>query len=239
MKSQRILLILGGLGFCLVFVFIVVFSQQFGSMYKKGLESILPPPPEAPQTREKKHIRKITVIDRNGGCMEMTSDGVVRSYATCGGDLTDANRLADPKNLLKLFEYASQVDPSKYQQKGDHVITLVIETDTGTETLYIPVSGPGGTPDPIAQVIDLITRDLPQATPTPNGPSITPTPTLIGAQVVPTDTPMPTLLPWITPSPTLMPVDQGFLCSFGQANANKRPYNVSNYICATEPSPHP
>jgi hypothetical protein len=198
-------------------------------------------PPSA--TREKKNIRRLTVEDEHG-CMEVTPDGVVRTFATCGGELVDANRIADPKFLLKLLDAVSVMDTTPYRvrPKTGVVITLHIQTDTENITVYLPASSPSPSYDPgtIEGLIHLVQGDLPQPTqtPVPGGPSVTPTATTIPISGTPS--PTPTLAPWITPTVTpeasnLTP----FTCGFSEDESGKKPLNVSNYICSTQPSPAP
>ncbi len=229
------------IAFLLLASFFVIFFvfKSFGGKYDQGLASLLQKTQDPPATRKVRSVRKITVIhEGENGCIEVTPDGVVRTYNNCGGELTDANRLADPKNVLRLIQSMSQIDLAQYRKKvSGPVLTLIIETDTGTETIYIPTGGGG---NDIVETITKIEGDLPQPTSTP-GPYIeTPTPTLGGVSSSPTPTPLvsPTLGPSPTPTPTGNP-DNPFRCGYTQNGSTQKPFNVSNYICSTEPSPAP
>jgi hypothetical protein len=227
---------------CLFFVIYFIF-RGFGKKYDEGLASLIQKSPESQSTASVRKVRKVTVIHNDDkGCMEVTPDGIVRTYDTCGGELTDANRLADPKNVLHLIQIASQIDVSSYRKKiSGPVLTLIIETDNGTETIYIPTNGGGGGGnDDVTKIVDLIEGDLPQPTATPGPETIIPTPTMGGVSFTPTPSPIysPTPGPSPTPTPTPNP-EVPFKCGYSQDPSSKKPFNVSNYICSTEPSPPP
>lgn len=228
---------LGGFGIVVVVLFIVLSARQFGSSYTDSLSTILPILPDAPKTRERRVIRRVTVKHDDGGCLEITPDGVVRSFDTCGGELTDVNRLADPKHILELVDMMSSIDISKFQRPGPNTLTLVIETDKGSVTIYVPIThgSTGGYEDhTISDTIDLITGDIPQPTSTPMVSLDSPTPTLLGVQPILTSTPTPTLPFWITPTPTTASI-QPFTCDFSETSPGKKPYYVSGVLCTSLP----
>jgi hypothetical protein len=192
--------------------------------------------------RQKKQIRKITV--RRGdapGCMEVTPDGAVRIYSTCGEELTNAQRPSNPKNILRLFQLVSERDlPLTLENNaGGVVYELTIETDQGTEIAYLIVNDE--TPPPIEDIIgtiDDIEEDLPEPTATPAG--VTPTSTTVPSPTsggpTPTGTIFPTQNP--TPTPSGAAVDLGFICDYYETTGQK-PYNISNFVCSTGPTPFP
>lgn len=188
--------------------------------------------------KEKKRLRRITVQDEETGeCLEITNDGVVRRYETCDGQLKDVTRLFDPKRIIFLFEYASRIDPNKFKEKPTvPYVKLILHTEDGSQIVYVPVTDE---PESISELIDLIEGDLPQPTPTIVLPTSNPTPTVPGTTIVPTVTPSPTLFPGLTPTPVPTGVQQKFSCDYSDQPTDTRPYNVSNYICSTEPSPAP
>jgi hypothetical protein len=188
--------------------------------------------------KDTKRLRKIIVQDEETGeCLEISNDGVVKRYETCEGKLMDSTRLFDPKRIIQLFEYASRIDPSKYRSKPEgSSIRLILYTDSGTEIVYVPVTDDE---ESISEIIDLIVGDLPQPTPTEYVIPGTPTPTLPGTTIIPTSVPTATLYPGITPTPGPTGQQQPFTCGFFDDPYEQRPYNVTNAICSTEPSPAP
>lgn len=193
---------------------------------------------ESISLNEKKRLRRITVQDEETGeCLDITNDGVVRRYETCDGQLKDVTRLFDPKRIIFLFEYTSRIDPNKYKEKPQvPYVKLILHTDEGSQIVYVPVTDE---PESISELIDLIEGDLPQPTPTIILPTINPTPTVPGTTIVPSMTPSPTLFPGLTPTPVPTGAQQPFSCGYSDQPTDTRPYNVSNYICSTEPSPAP
>jgi len=192
--------------------------------------------------RQKKQLRKITV--RRGtdpGCMEVTPDGAVRIFSTCGGELEQAQRPDNPKNILLLFQLVSERDlPTTLgENTTGTVYELTIETDEGSEVVYLIIND--DTPPPIVDIIetiDDITEDIPEPTVTPSVSSPTPTtpPVPTEGGPTPTGTIFPTQNP--TPTPTGPAVDVGFLCDFFETTGQK-PYNISNFVCSTGPTPFP
>lgn len=221
----------------LVFFFIVLYVvlHYVGQQYNNGSTNTNNSVDQTP-LKAIRVVKKITVKDEGEGCIEITPDGVVRTYSECNGDVTDVNRLANPKNILHLIQITSQIDFANYKVRPlGASLTLLIETDNGTETIYIPKGNGGGD---ISHTIDQINGDLPQPTSTlgPGEPTLTPA---VGS---PRPTSLtPTVQPTFGPSPTPGPSGtepKSFTCGFA-GDESKKPYNVSNYICSTEPSPAP
>lgn len=231
MRRQTVLLISFFL-FSFVLLIIVLVAQQLGKNYQSGIEQSQTEQNQQFFTRDKRRIRKITV-ERNGKCLVIGEDAVVRTYDTCDGELQNIHRMADPKHVLELLEYVSRLDPNNFRQKpSGPFLMLLIQTDNGTETIYIPI-GSGG-PDSIPDTIDLIDGDLPQPTQTPF-PTIIPSPTLPGTTIIPSLTPTPTWLPGVSPTPELTPTPAPFLCDYSDDPTDIRPYNVSSFLCSEEP----
>lgn len=236
MTNKPFLIIIGFFALLTVLIVTFIVLRSIGGSYGEGIDSLLTQTPqEQSATREKRLIRRI-IVDEEEQCLEITPDGVVRTYASCGGELIDTNRLFDPKRIIELFEYTSRINAGQYITKPPGAsVRIIIETENGTEIVYIPIS-PGA--DSISQVIDLIKGDLPQPTPT-TGPTAIPTPTLPGTTIIPTATPAPTLPPGVTPTNTLTVTPKPFVCDYRETAGSTRPYYVSNFICTSQPSPAP
>lgn len=225
--------------FVLVFAGAILGVRQFGAAIQSRLESLAPAQSSQTVTdKPSKRVRRITVLDELGGCIEVTPDGAVRVYKECGTELDNAYRPQDPKYILELFQKVRTLNTSKYStvpSEGTY-ITLVVETDQGTETIYIPGSGSGGSPEDIIKTIDNIIEEIPPPTPTPTivpsaTPSLTPSASPSPTQPGSTWTPTPTT----TGAPSGPPGDP-FTCVFEEDGTNK-PYRVSNVVCSTEPIP--
>jgi hypothetical protein len=236
-KQKSLAIIIGLFAVAVVFLLAVILLKSIGSRYSSGLSALLPNTVDAPpELQDKRRLRKIT-IEQEDGCIEVSSEGVVRQYTECGGTLVDTNRLFDPKRIIELFEYTSRLDPEKYKTPPLSVpyIRLVVESDTGTQVLYVPV---GSGPDSISDTVKLIIGDLPQPTQTPAA-TLIPTPTLPGTTPLPTLQPSPTIPFGLTPTPTFVPQNtpRPFTCGYTVDGSDKRPYNVTNVICSTQPTP--
>jgi hypothetical protein len=231
MRRQTVLLISFFL-LSIILLIVILVAQNLGKNYQAGLEQIQTDQNQQFFTRDKRRIRKV-FVERDGKCLVIGEDAVVRTYDTCDGELQNIHRLADPKHVLELLEFVSRLDPSKYRQKpSGFSLKLIIQTDNGTEVIYIPVGGGG--PDSIPDVIDLIEGDLPQPTQTPF-PTIIPSPTLPGTTIIPSLTPTPTWLPGVSPTPYLTPTPALFICDYFDDPTDVRPYNVSSFLCSEEP----
>ncbi|MCX8009075.1 MAG: hypothetical protein N3A54_05260 [Patescibacteria group bacterium] len=235
MKAQKFYIFIAC---CLLFSFFLLYFllRYFGKRYDQGLESLVQTSYDAPFTRKGKTVRKITILQEDGGCMDVSSNGVVQVYEECGGDPSVAHRVSDPKFVLRLIQRVSEIDGSKFKEGSSGAyLTLIIETEDGTETIFIPIGD-----NEISKTIDLIKGQLPQPTPTSDPHAQTPTPTMGGVSHTPTST--PSVFPSPGPSPTpnqnsTGSEDNPFTCGYGETQGGSRPYNISNIICSTEPSP--
>src|SRR3989344_7503164 len=221
----------------LVLVILVVFA--LGKVYQGGLSRLNgESTPNEYGIKKKKQIRKITLQKGDeAGCFEIMPDGVVRVYAECGGELTNAARYQDPKRILQLFEMVSAKDLTKYRNSGPgQIYTLTIESDEGTEVITIVINDQNS--DEINQVIDTIDtilEDFPDPTPQPSG--VAPQPS---APILPGQSPAPS--PSLSGSSPL-PSGSGtggveltpFSCNFTENFASSKPYRVSNTVCTDEP----
>jgi hypothetical protein len=240
-RTLRPITVAGGV-FALLLVLTFVVIIRIGKSYEWGLLGFTKEqPPDEISLVKKKQLKKITI--RRGdeaGCMEVTPDGAVRIYSTCGTDLERAHRPTDPKNVLKLFKLVSERDIATV---GDTtapgtLYVLTIESDEGIETVYIVVLE--DTPQSIQDIIEIIEEieaDVPFPSVTPLGSTPAPTsPASSTGTPVPSVTLIPTAGP--TPTPTGPAVDLGFLCDFFETTGPK-PYNISNFVCSTGPTPYP
>lgn len=223
--------------FVLIIAGLIILAVRFGSAYKGGLANFSnQTSTEEVKSLKKKKILNITVKKSGeAACMQVTPDGIVRIFTTCNDDLEIAARPQDPKNILKLFKILSESDLDKLREPGSgEYYQLIIQTDEGTETIYIPVSSSGGSE--IIQTIVNIKGDIPSPVASPSGsqaPGHSSSP-----QLQPTPSPSSY---FATPSPssgTQASSQIGFSCEFDEFG-NKRPLNVSNIICSSEPSPLP
>ena len=218
---------------------VVLVVIALGKVYQGGISRLSgESAPNEYGIRKKKQIRKITLQKGDeSGCFEIMPDGVVRVYAECGGELTDAARYQDPKRILQLFELASAYDLTKYRNSGPgQIYTLTIESDEGTEIITIVINDQNS--DEINQVIDTIDtilEDFPDPTPLPAGASPQPS-----VSIVPGQSPVPSPS---TVGSTPQPSGSGtggveltpFSCGFTENFASGKPYRVSNIVCTEEP----
>lgn len=209
-----------------------------GKIYKSRLDEISGrnQPPEY-KLKKNVEIRKVTMKKKgDSGCLEITPDAVVRKYSDCGNTLETANRLINPKNIFKLWKLLTEADLEKItgQDKGD-VFELTIYTDSGTKTVYVLLEE--DTPDELMEIIDTINdiiADIPLSTPSPE--TILPNP-VSGSSPAPSSS---TIIYVIQPSssPVQNPDNtQTFTCDFIEAGSKKKPANVSNVICSSDPVP--
>jgi len=217
-----------------IIALIILLLTRIGSGYQKSISSVEQNKSSPPLNyRVAKNVRKVTVHDQKGnGCMEITPDGVVRKYSVCGEKLDSADRLRDPKNIIKLFRKISERDwATTTPPPSANVVKLTFENEDGTtDNYYVVIDDPDDTD--ITDVIDDITEDIPpqQSTPTPS--PVPSSPPNSGT----TNTPSPTqyIPPWV-PTPTSPPIgDQPFLCGY---TADGKPTNISNTMCSTLPTP--
>src|SRR3989344_9094467 len=131
LQGKYVWITLGAL--ILILIGIGVFIYGFGTAYRRGLATLIQPPPEALTLKKKKVVSRITVKKSGeSGCIEMTPDGIVRVYENCEGELESAYRLVDPKNILKLFKLVSERNLATSPKPGQVVYELTLETDEGT-----------------------------------------------------------------------------------------------------------
>ncbi len=237
---KQLFLAMAGVLFVLVVAATSLTIFGIGNAYKKGIANFVnQKEPEKLTLFKKKTVKKITIKNSaERGCIEVTPDGAVRVYSVCGQTLTGAERLADPKHILKLFKLVTEEDLGAYTQKSAGTLYQVaIETDSGTQTVYLVLSESGGVAQTIIRTIQTIINDLPKPTPIV-GLSPTSVPTPIGGSLTraPTGTSfLPTATPTIAPSSEV----QTFTCGFSESGDKKKPYNISNIVCSTEPTPIP
>lgn len=179
-----------------------------------------------------KKVKRVT-IQKNGelSCIEVGDDGVVRVYSDCGNALENAHRLTNLKNILKLLQLAGGNLFLTEPPDGDYY-TLTIETDEGTQIVYITKDSPGG--DEIIETIEDIEGDLPD--PSPSTPLAS-----IQASSSPFASTQPSGSAGGIPSPTPGggSNQESFFCEFSESPGQEKPYSISNIICSTEPSPLP
>lgn len=208
-----------------------------GRAYKGGLASLLQTQKESAPVK-RKQVNRITL--KKGGensCIEITPDGVVRIFKECGGNLSEARRLEDTRNLQLLFQALSLQDESLFTTCDGLCYEVTIETDEGTQTLYIPVGGGGtGTGGSIGDLIEDIEEQVTASpSPTPGAPLPSPTP---GVTPLPSPTPGGSSSPLPSGGGTGGESEGSFYCDFSETDP-KKPYRVSGVVCTTEPSPVP
>lgn len=230
--------VIAAIAFVIIIVVITIVTINLGRAYKGGLASFINQnTTNEVKLKEKKEVKRITIKKRGQKtCMQVTPDGIVRIFNTCGGDLTDATRLPDPKHILELFKIVTETDLSKLPTTGKgEVYTLTIETDHGTETVFVVLNSGSPTGGQIGQIIQSVTGDLPQ--PAPSTTVFIPTPTA-GGSIIPVASIFPGSSPGVQVTPSANPA-QTFSCGFSDVPGKKKPMNVSNVICSTQPSPIP
>lgn len=223
--------------FIIILIVVVFVVLQVGKAYRGRIQNVGDTKlPDEMALGKLKEIRKITIKKRGEEqCFEVTPDGIVRVYQTCDGKLTDALRLTDPKEILKLFRLARETDLSKYHSQSDAqdgtVYEISVETDTGTQTYTIIINNSSHSPiSEIGKTIENIITSLPHVSPSPSSfiPFATPSPFT---------TPAPT--PTIFPSPTTVLAsgeavsDEPFTCDFSPGST--KPYRISGVVCTSEP----
>jgi hypothetical protein len=240
-----------GIVLVVVIIVIILIVIKIGGAYRNGISQIGDQPPIGNSTHIiKKKINKIILKKSNDdkGCIEITNDGIVRTYDICGTQLASASRMTDTNNIIRLFKIAGETDYSTESMSEDAIAKcsgyiMMIETEDGKRTICTKSgsSGTGGGTgggNPIDDIVDTIKKiieDIPP-TPTPVMPTITPIPTIVIS-----GTPEPTL-PFVpsdimTPTPTPVILKQ-FTCGYSiGANGTKHPYDVSNTICTDQPIP--
>lgn len=241
---RKHLLLFAGAGLVMILVAVVLVLRQIGFAYGQGLKIFEGRESHEPAALAKNaRIRKITVKKSDTGeCIEVTPDGAVRVYKTCGGDLEDAHRTSDTRTVQRLFTLVTETG-SKTYVPGSTEVMVELE-DGSVVTVYIPPggdaggggggSGSGGGSD-IDNIIDEIKGDGPTPT-APPGATGTPLVTPTFAPTMPAG-PTPTPNPFATPTPTPEP-EKPFTCDFYDTGGSQaKPYRVSNVVCSTQPQP--
>jgi hypothetical protein len=259
LKSKSIFIIAGVL--VVLVIAIIVVLIRIGNAYRKGLSQIdNQPPPQDVTHIVRKKISKI-IIKKNAndaGCVEVTPDGIVRTYSVCDTQLSSANRMNDASNIIHLFALAGQTDYTSDATSTDAVAActgyiMTIQTDDGTKQSVCMKSsagggggtgggvtggGGGGGTSPIGEIIDTIKKVIDDIPPTPTEiqPTVTGIPTpVISDTLAPTFSYVPGDQPTPTPTPQVM---HPFTCGYWvDANGHRHPYNVSNVICSDQPVP--
>lgn len=236
MRPKIVLVIIGVLVIGLLGLLLVIVSRLQSARVNQQAMTVTGNKLTTGQKLERRQLRKIT-IDDDTGCLEVTSEGIVRVYETCGETLESVSRPIDPKRIIQLFEYTSRLafDEFSLPPTSGQYLRLIVDTTTGSYTIYIPVESGD---DSISDTIDLIKGDIPQPTVTPQA-TLIPTPTLPGSTPLPSLTPTPTIQFGVTPTPTVAITPRPFTCGFSDDPTDIRPFNVTNVICSTEPSPAP
>lgn len=214
--------------FVIITIVIIVVLFNIGKTYRKGLLNIVnQPSPQANLLIKRKEIRKITIQKNdNKSCIEVTRDGVVRVYDSCQGSLTDAVRLNDSRNILKLFKVLSETDLASYQLgEGESLYTIIIETDEGTQSITVVIG------NDIAKLIEDIEEDIPNPSASPLFSSV--------PNALPSSLPVSSLFPGSSLTPSASPGQEEaqeipFKCNFSETAENK-PYRVSGVVCSEEP----
>jgi hypothetical protein len=255
-NKGKTLIVVGGifLGVCIGIVFILI---RIGGAYRSGLDSFSASNQISDVTHtERQKIRKITIKNlTNPGCMEVTPDGIIRIFTTCGEELSDARRVTDTKYILQLYKKMAETDLSTLPEASDTPCdgySMILETDSEKRSVCLQTTSDGntssggntggggipggGTVDEIIKIIDQVIDNIPP-TPTSTPDPIAPTaPSGASITVSPTDVVVPI---WgSTPTPTIGS-SRPFVCDFLDAKGKKRPYTISNIICSTEPSQAP
>ncbi len=231
-------LMFAGIGFVVTIIMLLILGVAFGGLYKRKLSDIVGQPQISELTSiEVKKIKKVTFQKRNtSSCIEVIPDGIVRIYTVCGEELDSAYRLDQNRNINKLFKTLQEKDfKSKRFSDTDEVYQVTLETETGTEIFYI-VIGSDDEGEELLEIIEDIQEDIPRPSPSWKGPSTSGD----GSSPFPSTAPSVGQNPSASPSPTPTsgPV-LTFTCEFTESGGSKRPYNVSNVICTSEPSPAP
>jgi hypothetical protein len=239
-KTIVIKLALAGGVLALIITSIWFIMVAVGNRYQSSL-SALEQQAKDVSHKKKKNIRRITVQkEGEKNCLEVTPDGVVRVYSSCGSELENAHRPNDPKYVLNLFRVIreAELDLLRLENNiGGEIYKITVETDEGTQTYYIAANGSGSI-DEIIQTIISIQGNLPGASTSPfaipyatpisspiSNPSITP--------------PQTSPIPGASPGSGGGSGDSPFTCDFNESGSNIKPYRVSNIVCSSEPLPVP
>jgi hypothetical protein len=249
--KNRVILIVG-LVLVALLCSVAVILYKIGSAYKSGINQISTN--QSTQTIshiEKEAIDKITIKNENmSGCIEVTPDGAVRVYAECGQKVINANRPSDPKFILRFFKLMSDYAYVKNESGSCTSYLVTLYTKSGQKTVCLDrsiINNNRGEEDAnnqvtqavIDQVIDVIhdiINDIP------------PTPTI--EQLIPTNTPTPTTYLIISPTDSIISPGENtptptvealrpFNCNFTDSGGKSKPFNISNIVCSSGPTPAP
>lgn len=229
--------------FAIVLFILVLVVFWFGKKYRSNISSY-----ENPNIQSNINLEKATDItsitfqkEGEPGCIEVTPDGQVKIFTTCGKDLETAYRTTNNRNINRLFELIKSGKLSTV--KFDGAMELSVNTNKGRITYYIKPSdtsnngNPNSKPidDQIIIIIDTIIDDKPENTPTPtNVPDVSPTDTYSS----PTPSQYIYFYNTATPTPreeTEQQIENSFVCDFTTTDGSKKPYRVSNVVCTNEP----
>lgn len=224
------ILFLGIVGVTVLVIFAI------GKAYQGGLGFLGNNAPQSVEVAPRKTIKKITIKKPDSlECLEVTPDGVVRAYTTCGEELSDAGRPADPTNVNKLVNLLRLRDLSKYKTRGPGAVyEIIIETDSGTETYYLPVDSGD---DEVEEIIDVIEDIETSLTPSPTPQLNSPLPSVSSSLPPPGSSPGSS--PSSPPTGGGGTADNPFICGFTETDQERKPVPVSNIICTSNPSPAP
>jgi hypothetical protein len=245
--KEYILYLVGIILLVLVLTIFLVLTKM-GQNYGKGLNNVANQNPITNITHiERKDIKSISLKKANeSGCMVITPDGAVRIYKICDKEMQEAHRLTDAKRILEFYKLMAETDLQEITNSDDcdgYIATL--NTDESERIVCIgSLSGSNGNNSPgdnpiniIGDTIKKIIEDLPMSTPTP----IVPTGQLPSGTIIPGE-PTPTIYGLIgfepTPTPTGRPLVP-FSCNFSGPSGNKKPTNISNIVCSSDPTPAP
>lgn len=241
-------LFIGGIILIIVIVVIVILTIKVGNAYKSKLSDTTTQAPLPITHTEKDAITKVSITNNNdNSCIEITPDGAIRVYSECGTKLVTAHRTTDIRYTAKLYKTLYEMPESESQTQSTidncegYIIT--IETENNTRKVCITKDSQNGGDtsqnsfqqtinNDIIDTIDKIIEDIPP-TPTVTSSPNQPTSTLSPSSTVNPSQPM---IPTVIPTPTVTSAPQKpFTCDFLDVNGKKRPKNVSNVICSTDP----
>jgi hypothetical protein len=244
--NNKAILIVGAV-FILVIIILIFFLVKFGSIYKSGLTNLVDQNKATEYTlRKTKIIKKITTLNnQDKSCIEITPEGIVRIYEVCGEKLTSANRLKDPKNIIRLVNIISSTEISN---PGNTCLEtqyeILIETDTGQEKICFDMENGRiqdgsnkGLIEDINQIIRDIVADMPDNSSVPSN-TVFPN-SSSNSYYLPTPEPSNgSIITSPLPSGSIQNLNP-FTCEFSTNSGKRKPMNISNIICSNDPSPAP
>lgn len=232
-------ILITAISLAVIFILILIVLSRFGQAYDINIASFVAPPPPTQSPQQKQIIvQKITITNPNNeNCTEITPDGIIRVHINdCSSKLISANRLNNLRDVFSLLKITSEKNLSSYQTTpvSGAYYTMTIETESGIQTIYIPIISSSKIISEIIPLIERIQQDIP---PTPTqplpytSPTLTPT-TPTNANPTPPISSTPTSP---TPIPSQPAQEGNFTCDFSETG--KKPANVSGVLCSTPPSP--